>query len=161
LFTVPAHPQASQDAALSGARQPARLGGRGDDAGHLDVLDQLYVPSIAAAARRWITPFRQAFPDVTMTPRRPRQSSNRVGGAEAVAIQQPGAEAPSRRPRIDAAHDGRVRTWAFQCPRDQTGGVGTAVTFVRARSGGVWACASAAVLPISRSAHWQAREHER
>lgn len=37
------------------------------NAGRLDVLDELYVPSMAAAARRWITPFREAFPDVAMT----------------------------------------------------------------------------------------------
>jgi predicted ester cyclase len=37
------------------------------NAGRLDVLDELYVPSMAAAARRWITPFREAFPDLTMT----------------------------------------------------------------------------------------------
>jgi steroid delta-isomerase-like uncharacterized protein len=37
------------------------------NAGRLDLLDRLYSPSMAAAARRWITPFRQAFPDVTMT----------------------------------------------------------------------------------------------
>ena len=36
------------------------------NAGRLDVLDALYSPSMAAA-RRWITPFRKAFPDVTMT----------------------------------------------------------------------------------------------
>jgi predicted ester cyclase len=37
------------------------------NAGRLDVLDELYLPSMAAAARRWIAPFREAFPDVTMT----------------------------------------------------------------------------------------------
>ena len=37
------------------------------NAGRLDVLDELYSPSMAAAARRWIVPFRESFPDVTMT----------------------------------------------------------------------------------------------
>jgi steroid delta-isomerase-like uncharacterized protein len=37
------------------------------NAGRLDVLDELYSSSMAAAARRWIAPFREAFPDVTMT----------------------------------------------------------------------------------------------
>lgn len=37
------------------------------NAGRLDVLDELYSPAMAAAARRWITPFREAFPDVAMT----------------------------------------------------------------------------------------------
>ena len=36
------------------------------NAGRLDVLDVLYSPLMAAAARRWIVPFREAFPDVTM-----------------------------------------------------------------------------------------------
>jgi steroid delta-isomerase-like uncharacterized protein len=34
--------------------------------GRLDVLDELYAPRIAGAARRWIEPFRIAFPDVRM-----------------------------------------------------------------------------------------------
>ncbi|MGH4014138.1 MAG: ester cyclase [Pseudonocardiaceae bacterium] len=37
------------------------------NAGRLDVLDELYSPTMASAARRWIAPFRQAFPDVHMT----------------------------------------------------------------------------------------------
>ena len=34
--------------------------------GDLDVIDQLYAPELAPAARRWIGPFRAAFPDVHM-----------------------------------------------------------------------------------------------
>lgn len=34
--------------------------------GNLDVLDELHTPESAAAARRWIAPFREAFPDVHM-----------------------------------------------------------------------------------------------
>jgi predicted ester cyclase len=35
--------------------------------GRLEVLDELYrSPATAAAARAWITPFREAFPDVHM-----------------------------------------------------------------------------------------------
>ncbi|WP_020385185.1 ester cyclase [Kribbella catacumbae] len=34
--------------------------------GHLDVIDDLYTPDQAAAAREWITPFRASFPDVHM-----------------------------------------------------------------------------------------------
>ena len=30
----------------------------------LEVLDDLFTPAIADAARRWIAPFREAFPDV-------------------------------------------------------------------------------------------------
>jgi predicted ester cyclase len=34
--------------------------------GRLEVIDQLYAPELAPAARRWITPFRASFPDVHM-----------------------------------------------------------------------------------------------
>jgi predicted ester cyclase len=34
--------------------------------GHLEVVDQLYAPQIAQAARDWVAPFRAAFPDVRM-----------------------------------------------------------------------------------------------
>jgi predicted ester cyclase len=34
--------------------------------GHLDLVDELYAPALAPAARRWIAPFRASFPDVHM-----------------------------------------------------------------------------------------------
>jgi predicted ester cyclase len=34
--------------------------------GHLELIDELYAPEIALAARRWIIPFRVSFPDVHM-----------------------------------------------------------------------------------------------
>ncbi len=34
--------------------------------GDLDVVDQLYAPQIAQAAKEWVEPFRAAFPDVRM-----------------------------------------------------------------------------------------------
>ena len=34
--------------------------------GDLQVLDQLYTPTMAPVARRWIAPFRAAFPDTRM-----------------------------------------------------------------------------------------------
>jgi predicted ester cyclase len=34
--------------------------------GRLDVIDELYAPELALAARGWITPFRESFPDVRM-----------------------------------------------------------------------------------------------
>jgi predicted ester cyclase len=34
--------------------------------GRLEVIDELYAPELAPAARRWITPFRVSFPDVHM-----------------------------------------------------------------------------------------------
>ncbi len=35
--------------------------------GRLELIDELYTPQMAAGARRWITPFRESFPDVEMT----------------------------------------------------------------------------------------------
>jgi predicted ester cyclase len=32
--------------------------------GRLDAIDELYTPELAPGARRWITPFRESFPDV-------------------------------------------------------------------------------------------------
>jgi ketosteroid isomerase-like protein len=34
--------------------------------GRLDVIDELYTPELAPAAKRWIAPFRASFPDVHM-----------------------------------------------------------------------------------------------
>jgi hypothetical protein len=34
--------------------------------GNLDAVDELYAPEIAAAARAWVAPFLEAFPDVRM-----------------------------------------------------------------------------------------------
>jgi predicted ester cyclase len=34
--------------------------------GRLEVIDELYAPELAPAARRWIAPFRASFPDVHM-----------------------------------------------------------------------------------------------
>jgi len=34
--------------------------------GQLEVIEELYAPELAAAAREWITPFRASFPDVRM-----------------------------------------------------------------------------------------------
>jgi predicted ester cyclase len=34
--------------------------------GDLEVIDELYTPELARAAKRWITPFRASFPDVHM-----------------------------------------------------------------------------------------------
>lgn len=36
------------------------------NAGKLEVIDELYAPAMAGTARRWIEPFRAAFPDVRM-----------------------------------------------------------------------------------------------
>jgi predicted ester cyclase len=34
--------------------------------GRLEVIDELYTPELAVAAKRWIAPFRASFPDVHM-----------------------------------------------------------------------------------------------
>jgi predicted ester cyclase len=34
--------------------------------GRMDAVDELYSPGLAAAAKRWIAPFRASFPDVQM-----------------------------------------------------------------------------------------------
>lgn len=34
--------------------------------GRLEVIDELYAPALAPAAKRWINPFRASFPDVHM-----------------------------------------------------------------------------------------------
>jgi ketosteroid isomerase-like protein len=34
--------------------------------GHLAVIEELYAPELAPAAKRWIAPFRASFPDVHM-----------------------------------------------------------------------------------------------
>jgi predicted ester cyclase len=36
------------------------------NAGRMEVIDQLYAPDLAPAAKRWIAPFRVSFPDVRM-----------------------------------------------------------------------------------------------
>ena len=36
------------------------------NSGHLEVIDELYIPELARAAKRWIAPFRASFPDVHM-----------------------------------------------------------------------------------------------
>jgi predicted ester cyclase len=37
------------------------------NSGDLGAVDELFAPEIAAATRAWVTPFREAFPDVRMT----------------------------------------------------------------------------------------------
>ena len=34
--------------------------------GRMEVLDELYAPALARAARRWIAPFQASFPDMRM-----------------------------------------------------------------------------------------------
>jgi predicted ester cyclase len=43
-----------------------RLIGEVLNGGRLEIIDDIYAPELARAARRWITPFRASFPDVHM-----------------------------------------------------------------------------------------------
>ena len=36
------------------------------NAGRMDAIDELYAPTLAPAAKRWIAPFRASFPNVRM-----------------------------------------------------------------------------------------------
>jgi predicted ester cyclase len=36
------------------------------NAGRLEVIDELYAPKLAGAAKRWIAPFQASFPDMRM-----------------------------------------------------------------------------------------------
>ena len=47
--------------------------------GHLEVVDELYAPQIAPAAKDWVAPFRAAFPDVRMETRPGRRGRHRRG----------------------------------------------------------------------------------
>jgi hypothetical protein len=68
--------------------------------GHLEVIDELYAPELAGAAKRWITPFRASFPDVHM---------------EIVELI---AERQGRRPLHLLGHPpgGMARAWADRAP---------------------------------------------
>jgi hypothetical protein len=59
--------QADPDRLPADAGDPKAVVGRLIDevinAGHLDIIDAIYTPQMAPAARRWITPFRVSFPD--------------------------------------------------------------------------------------------------
>ena len=72
-------PELQEADAAPGARERAARQESGDprsvirrmidevmNGGRLDVIDELYSPQMARAARRWITPFRESFPDVEM-----------------------------------------------------------------------------------------------
>jgi predicted ester cyclase len=63
------HQPAAATAALSDADTKGvvrRLIADVMNGGRLEAIDELYRPSPAQGARRWITPFRRAFPDVHM-----------------------------------------------------------------------------------------------
>ena len=60
-MTVPDDPaQSPNTAVVTRLVQEVLVGG------DLQVLDELYTPAMAPVARRWIAPFRAAFPDTRM-----------------------------------------------------------------------------------------------
>jgi hypothetical protein len=60
--------QVDRHARSAHASDPKAVVGRLIDevinAGRLDIIDEIYTPQMAPAARRWISPFRESFPDV-------------------------------------------------------------------------------------------------
>jgi hypothetical protein len=62
--------QVDRHARSAHASDPKAVVGRLIDgvinAGRLDIIDEIYTPQMAPAARRWISPFRESFPDVHM-----------------------------------------------------------------------------------------------
>jgi hypothetical protein len=58
--------------------------------GRLEVIDELYTPQLAPAARRWIVPFRESFPGVEMGDRRaPRRPARVCCGGDLVGYGPP------------------------------------------------------------------------
>jgi predicted ester cyclase len=59
--------QVDRHARSAHASDPKAVVGRLIDevinAGRLDIIDEIYTPQMAPAARRWISPFRESFPD--------------------------------------------------------------------------------------------------
>ena len=62
---APALPGAGEDVA-TGKALVRRLIDEVMNAGRLEVLEELYTPGMAIAARRWIEPFHAAFSDIEM-----------------------------------------------------------------------------------------------
>jgi predicted ester cyclase len=76
--------------------------------GHLEVIDELYAPELAGAARRWITPFRASFPDVHMELLELIAEVTRWWAA--LPAQPPTGGHGSGRPRPGAASSGSMRS---------------------------------------------------
>jgi hypothetical protein len=94
--------------------------------GRLEVIDELYAPELAPAARRWITPFRASFPDVHMgdrgADRRGRQGRRPVHllGHPPGRLARPCCDWAPLRERVDEVaifqlRDGRiVHVWSLE-----------------------------------------------
>jgi len=68
MTTPPGEAGQAHPATIEQNKQIVRRGLIADvmDAGNLDVIDQLYDPRLAPAARRWIEPFLAPFSDLDM-----------------------------------------------------------------------------------------------
>ena len=93
--------------------------------GRLEVIDELYVPELVAAARGWIAPFRASFPDVHMEIVELIAEGDKVVGRFTCSATQLGAwlgQAPTGRrfERVDEVaifwfRDGRiVDAWSLE-----------------------------------------------
>jgi predicted SnoaL-like aldol condensation-catalyzing enzyme len=93
--------------------------------GRLEVIDELYVPELVAAARGWIGPFRASFPDVHMEIVELIAEGDKVVGRFTCSATQLGAwfgQAPTGRrfERVDEVsifwfRDGRiVDAWSLE-----------------------------------------------
>jgi predicted ester cyclase len=93
--------------------------------GHLAVIDELYVPELASAAKGWIAPFRASFPDVHMEVVEQIAEGDRVVGRFTCAATHRGdwlGHAPTGRrfERVDEVsifrfRDGRIaHAWSLE-----------------------------------------------
>jgi predicted ester cyclase len=98
--------------------------------GHLEVIDELYAPELAGAARRWIAPFRASFPDVRMELVELIGESDTVVGRFTCSATHPGewlgqASTGRRFERVDEVwilrfRDGRiVHVWSLEDTLDR------------------------------------------
>ena len=105
--------------------------------GHLEVIDELYTPELAPAARRWIMPFRASFPDVHMEIVELIAEGDKVVGRFTCSATHLGAwlgQAPTGRrfERVDEVsifrfRDGKiVHTWSLEDTRSRLQQLGLA-----------------------------------
>ena len=72
--------------------------------GRLEAIDELYAPELARGARRWITPFRESFPDVRDGDRRPDRRGREGRRALPLLRHPPRPLARARRPPAAASN---------------------------------------------------------
>jgi predicted ester cyclase len=97
---------------------------RSSNGGHLEVIEELYTPELAGAAKRWIAPFRASFPDVNMEIVELTAEGDKVVGRFTCSATHLGewlGQAPGRRfERVDEVaifrfRDGKiVQVWSLE-----------------------------------------------